>query len=109
MQGEQTVGEVTSAAWSPGLEALVALVYLKRGVDVPADVTVGIVPPGGDGEREAAHAVVRELPLAKPAGGRGAVLMAAVVLALAAALCNALATIFERLGSRLLLPAPRCT
>lgn len=64
MQGEQTVGEVTSAAWSPGLEALVALVYLKRGVDVPADVTVGIVPPGGDGEREAAHAVVRELPLA---------------------------------------------
>ena len=64
MQGEQTVGEVTSAAWSPGLDALVALAYLKRGVEVPADVTVAIGPPGGDGAREAAQGVVRELPLA---------------------------------------------
>ncbi len=62
-QGAQVVGEVTSAAWSPGLDALVALVYLKRGVELPAEVTVGIASSEG-GDQETVPGVVRELPLA---------------------------------------------
>ncbi|HEY8545830.1 MAG TPA: glycine cleavage T C-terminal barrel domain-containing protein, partial [Acidimicrobiales bacterium] len=46
------VGEVTSAAWSPALRAPVALAYVGRAVEPPADAEVGDV---------SAH--IRQLPL----------------------------------------------
>ncbi len=54
--GEKVVGELTSVASSPGLEALVAMAYVRREVSPPAELTLrweaGSVP-----------AQVRELPL----------------------------------------------
>jgi len=35
-EGERSVGRITSAAWSPGLEAVVALGYVHRSVAVPS-------------------------------------------------------------------------
>ncbi|MGH9063564.1 MAG: YgfZ/GcvT domain-containing protein, partial [Acidimicrobiales bacterium] len=54
--GERVVGELTTVALSPGLEAVVALAYVRREVEPPAGVEL----------RWGAHAVdaqVRELPL----------------------------------------------
>lgn len=71
-QGEAQVGEVTSSAWSPGLEAVVALAYLKRGVDVPSEVTVEIGTTRESSEPETVRGEVRELPMVSllPAGDR---------------------------------------
>jgi folate-binding protein YgfZ len=56
VSGEKVVGELTSVASSPGLEALVALAYVRREVTPPAELSLrweaGSVP-----------AQVRELPL----------------------------------------------
>jgi folate-binding protein YgfZ len=62
-QGEKAVGEVTSAAWSPGL-GLVALAYLKRGVTLPAEVSVVLARSDDDGAPESLPGTARELPLA---------------------------------------------
>jgi folate-binding protein YgfZ len=40
--GDKSVGTVTSAAWSPGLGALVGLAYLHRSVEPPAPVELRI-------------------------------------------------------------------
>lgn len=54
---DKVVGEITTAADSPGLAALVALAYVRREVIVPAELTLR----SGGGEEVAAQ--VRELPL----------------------------------------------
>ncbi|HET9442230.1 MAG TPA: glycine cleavage T C-terminal barrel domain-containing protein [Acidimicrobiales bacterium] len=56
--GEDEVGEVTSAAWSTRRGGAVALAYVKRDVEPPAEVAVG--GAGGAGG-EIAH--LHELPL----------------------------------------------
>jgi aminomethyltransferase len=38
--GEKEVGRLTSVAWSPGLGAPVALAYVGRAVEPPAEVTL---------------------------------------------------------------------
>lgn len=60
--GDDEVGEVTSAAWSPALGAPVALAYVGRAVDLPAggEVVAELAPPGDD-SRVTAH--IRQLPL----------------------------------------------
>jgi folate-binding protein YgfZ len=60
-EAEQVVGEVTSSIYSPALGAAVALAYVGRAVEPPADVEV--VWPGGQRTAE-----VRTLPLVGPAG-----------------------------------------
>ncbi len=61
LDGRQ-VGEVTSAAWSPGLGATVALAYVRREVTPPVAVLLGGPPTGaaGSGGR---RAEVAELPM----------------------------------------------
>jgi len=54
VSGDREIGRLTSMAWSPGFEALVALAYVRRDVAPPARATV---IPGGAG------AEIRELPL----------------------------------------------
>ena len=46
--GDSEVGEITSAAWSPALGAPVALAYVGRAVEPPAEALVG--GGGGDGD-----------------------------------------------------------
>jgi folate-binding protein YgfZ len=55
IDGEK-VGELTSVAWSPGFRSHVALAYVKRGIDAPAQAAV----VGGGASRQA---LVRTLPL----------------------------------------------
>jgi folate-binding protein YgfZ len=63
--GDSEVGEITSAAWSPALGAPVALAYVGRAVEPPAEALVG---GGGDGDADDAgdgpvSAHIRRLPL----------------------------------------------
>ena len=57
------VGRVTSAAWSPGQGAVVALATLHRSITPPAPVVVGAAGPEAAGGRAA---VARPLPLTPP-------------------------------------------
>jgi folate-binding protein YgfZ len=57
--GDKTVGRLTSVAWSPALDATVALAYLHRQVEPPCSVDV--VP--GDPGASVVHAEARLLPL----------------------------------------------
>jgi tRNA-modifying protein YgfZ len=60
--GGKVVGQVTSAAWCPGLGAVGALGYVHRDVTVPS--YVGVRPRGAsDEEASVVRAEVRELPL----------------------------------------------
>jgi folate-binding protein YgfZ len=59
--GEHEVGQLSSVAWSPGLEAPVALSLLHRRVDPPGPVTVVWTAPDGSVHPLAAEA--RLLPL----------------------------------------------
>jgi folate-binding protein YgfZ len=61
--GGHEVGRLSSVAWSPGLQAVVALATLHRRVTLPATVGVGLSGVDG-GPRTAAQAV--ELPLVPP-------------------------------------------
>ena len=58
--GEHEVGTITSAAWSPGLEAVVALATLRRRVVPPASV---VVRTGEGDHRLDLTAEARPLPL----------------------------------------------
>jgi glycine cleavage system aminomethyltransferase T len=60
---DKVVGTVTSAAWSPELEAWVGLGYLHRSVEAPGPVRVR----SGDGLGRARPAEVRTLPLVSSA------------------------------------------
>jgi len=65
--GEKAVGRCTSAAWCPGLDAVAALGYLHRSVEVPADLVW--FPSGGGADRGAPAgrpALARALPLVAP-------------------------------------------
>ena len=55
-QGETEVGQVTSATWSPRLQQIIALAYLRRGIQEPGQVLV--LDPKSDGRK----AVVTSLP-----------------------------------------------
>jgi folate-binding protein YgfZ len=57
-----SIGELTSAAWSPGFGSYVALGYLKRSVDVPAGVSVRLNGEQ-DGDGSLRQAAARSLPL----------------------------------------------
>jgi folate-binding protein YgfZ len=59
VSADKVVGTVTSAAWSPELEAWVALAYLHRSVECPGPVRVR----SGDGLGGAQPARVEPLPL----------------------------------------------
>jgi folate-binding protein YgfZ len=50
------IGELTSVAWSPGFGGHVALAYVKRGIEAPAEADV-------TGAGQGFHAVIRTLPL----------------------------------------------
>ena len=56
LTGEKSVGSVTSAAWSPALQAPIALAYLHRSVPIGSVVVL-------DGEGATVAGEVRELPL----------------------------------------------
>jgi folate-binding protein YgfZ len=56
--GDRVVGRLTSVAWSPALDTVVALGYLHRHVEPPCPVTLGAVDGKGDIAAEA-----RPLPL----------------------------------------------
>ncbi|HEY3942379.1 MAG TPA: glycine cleavage T C-terminal barrel domain-containing protein [Acidimicrobiales bacterium] len=62
---DKAVGTVTSAAWSPALEAVVGLAFVHRSVEIGA--TVDLRPADGSGEArgsgESSTATVRSLPL----------------------------------------------
>ncbi len=60
--GEHEVGRLSSVAWSPGHQAVVALATLHRRVTPPA--AVGVAVHGADGPRTRADAVV--LPMVPP-------------------------------------------
>ncbi len=61
LDGERSVGALTSVAWSPRLQAGVGLGYVRREVQPPAAVRVA--PPQGGSAPSALLAEVRELPL----------------------------------------------
>ena len=56
---DKVVGTITSAAWSPELDAWVALGYLHRSIDVPGPIRVR----SGDGLGDARPAAARPLPM----------------------------------------------
>ncbi len=59
---DKVVGTVTSAAWSPELEAWVALAYLHRTVEAPGPIRVR----SGDGLGGSHPARVTLLPIKAP-------------------------------------------
>jgi len=54
--GGDKIGELTSVAWSPGLESHVALAYVKRGIEPPAEADV-------TGAGQVRRGRIRALPL----------------------------------------------
>ena len=64
LDGQHTVGQLSSVAWSPGLGGPVALATLHRRVEPPEAVTVLWAAPDGSSEHLAAEA--RVLPLHVP-------------------------------------------
>ena len=64
--GDDEVGEITSAAWSPALGASVALAYVGRAVDPPAEGVAAEIDgdaAGGSGPGDRVSAHIRQLPL----------------------------------------------